>query len=473
MYSNHYDREMCGDMKTEVKKTEVTKTNNKLFYGKLFSLVLPIAVQNLMTALVSASDALMLGMLDQSSLSAISLAGQVQFVLNLFYCALTIGATILAAQYWGKGDKASVEKVLAIVLKISMGISVIFFLAASAAPRMLMRIFTNEEELTALGIPYLRIVAWSYLCMGFSQIYLCIMKNSGRTLKSTVYGSVALVLNIILNAVLIFGLFGMPRLEIRGAALATVISRVVELLLVLWENRKKDEVRLRWKNICSSDHELKRDFYHYTAPVLSNELVWGCGFTMFSVIMGHLGNDAVAANSIANIVKNVIACVCLGIGAGSSIIVGNELGSGNMERAREYGGKLCRASIAAGVLSGLLLLICSPLIIRFCGNLTDQAQWYLKWMLGICGYYLIGKSVNSTVVAGIFCAGGDTRFGLLCDLITMWVIIVPVGALAAFIWRLPVIAVYFLLNLDEIIKLPAVYMHYKKYRWLKNLTKEL
>lgn len=447
------------------------KADNKIFYRKLFSLVLPIAVQNMMTALVSASDALMLGMLDQSSLSAVSLAGQVQFVLNLFFAALTIGATILAAQYWGKEDRMAVERVLAIVLKISMGISFIFFLAASAVPQLLMRIFTNEEELIALGIPYLRIVGWSYLCMGFSQIYLCIMKNSGRTLRSTIYGSVALVVNIILNAVLIFGFFGMPRMEIRGAALATVISRIIELILVLWENRKKDEVRLRWKYLRSANHILKKDFYHYTAPVLSNELVWGCGFTMFSVIMGHLGNDAVAANSIANIVKNVIACVCLGIGAGSSIIVGNELGSGKMEKAKEYGGKLCRTAIAAGALSGLFLLICSPLIIRFCGNLTEQTQWYLRWMLGICGYYLIGKSVNSTVVAGIFCAGGDTRFGLLCDLVTMWIVIVPLGALAAFVWKLPVVAVYFLLNLDEMIKLPAVYIHYKKYKWLKNLTK--
>lgn len=447
------------------------KAEDKTFYRKLFSLVLPIAFQNLMTALVSASDAWMLGMLEQNSLSAVSLAGQVQFVLNLFYAALTIGATILAAQYWGKGDRKAVEKILAITLKISMAISFVFFLAAVMVPRVLMRIFTNEEELVRLGIPYLRIVSWSYLCMGFSQIYLCIMKNSGRTSKSTVYGSAAVVVNIILNAVFIFGLLGMPRMEIRGAALATVISRGIELFLVLWENRKKDQVRLCWKYLKSDDKNLRMDFYRYTSPVLANELVWGCGFTMFSVIMGHLGSDAVAANSIANIVKNIIACVCLGIGSGSSIIVGNELGNGQLEKAKEYGGKLCRMSLLAGALSGLLLLALSPLIVRYCGSFTEQAQWYLRCMLGICSYYMIGKSVNSTVVAGIFCAGGDTRFGLKCDFVTMWIVIVPIGFLAAFVWKLPVIAVYFLLNMDEIIKLPAVYRHYKRYRWIRNLTK--
>ena len=219
-----------------------TKEEKKEFYRKLFALVLPLALQNLMTALVSASDALMLGMLDQSSLSSVSLATQVQFVLNLFYAALTIGTTVLAAQYWGKGDREAVERVLAIVLKSSMVISLVFFLAAFFCPHLLMRIFTNDPELIQLGIPYLRIVSWSYLFMGISQIYLCIMKNSGRTMRSTVYGSSAVVLNLLLNTLLIFGFLGFPRMEIAGAALATTIARAVELGLVLMENLRKGQM---------------------------------------------------------------------------------------------------------------------------------------------------------------------------------------------------------------------------------------
>ena len=449
-----------------------TKEEKKEFYRKLFALVLPLALQNLMTALVSASDALMLGMLDQSSLSSVSLATQVQFVLNLFYAALTIGTTVLAAQYWGKGDREAVERVLAIALKGSMVISLVFFLAAFFCPHLLMRIFTNDPELIQLGIPYLRIVSWSYLFMGISQIYLCIMKNSGRTMRSTVYGSSAVVLNLLLNTLLIFGFLGFPRMEIAGAALATTIARAVELGLVLMENLRKGQIRIRMKYLREGSPVLQRDFVKYTSPVLANELVWGCGFTMFSVIMGHLGSDAVAANSIANIVKNIISCMCLGIGAGSGILVGNELGRGALERAREYGGRLCRISVAAGAVSGVILLACSPLVQLLAASLSEQAHEYLRVMLLICAYYLIGKAVNSTVVAGVFCAGGDTKFGLLCDAVTMWVIIVPIGMLAAFVWQLPVLAVYFLLNLDEFVKLPAVYRHYKKYRWVRNLTKE-
>lgn len=446
------------------------ESEKRIFYRKLWGLVFPIAIQNLMTALVSASDAFMLGFVSQTSLSAVSLATQIQFVHNLFMLALAIGATTLAAQYWGKGDTDSVEEILAIALKISMAVSVVFFIAAMFFPGFLMRIFTNDIKLIQAGIPYLRIVSVSYLFMGFSQIYLCIMKNSGRTAKSTIYGSVAVVINIGFNAIFIFGLAGFPAMGIAGAALATTVSRAIELLLTIYENMHRSLVCVRLKYIRNSSKKLKKDFWHYTTSVLGNELVWGCGFTMFSVIMGHLGSDAVAANSVANILKNIIACVCNGIGIGAGIIVGNELGKGELERAREYGDRLFKLAVFTGAVSGLILLAVSPVLRIFTGSLSTQAHSYLKNMMYICTYYMIGKSVNATVIAGVFCAGGDTKFGLKCDAVTMWVILIPIGMIAAFVLKLPVMVVYFIISMDEIIKLPAVYRHYKKYNWVRNLT---
>lgn len=446
------------------------ESEKRIFYRKLWGLVFPIAIQNLMTALVSASDAFMLGFVSQTSLSAVSLATQIQFVHNLFMLALTIGATTLAAQYWGKGDTDSVEEILAIVLKISMAVSVVFFIAAMFFSGFLMRIFTNDIRLIQAGIPYLRIVSVSYLFMGFSQIYLCIMKNSGRTAKSTIYGSVAVVINIGFNVIFIFGLAGFPAMGIAGAALATTVSRALELLLTIYENMHRSLVCVRLKYIRNSSKKLKKDFWHYTTPVLGNELVWGCGFTMFSVIMGHLGSDAVAANSVANILKNIIACVCNGIGIGAGIIVGNELGKGEMERATEYGNRFFKLAVFAGAVSGLILLAVSPVLRIFTGSLSAQAHSYLKNMMYICTYYMIGKSVNATVIAGVFCAGGDTKFGLKCDAVTMWVILIPIGMITAFVLKLPIMVVYFIISMDEIIKLPAVYRHYKKYNWVRNLT---
>lgn len=372
------------------------ESEKRIFYRKLWGLVLPITIQNLMTALVSASDAFMLGFVSQTSLSAVSLATQVQFVHNLFMLALTIGATTLAAQYWGKGDTDSVEEILAIVLKISMAVSFVFFAAAMFLPGNLMRIFTDDPQLIRAGIPYLRIVSSSYLFLGFSQIYLCIMKNSGRTAKSTVYGSVAVVVNIVFNAVFIFGLAGFPAMGIAGAALATTVSRALEFLLTAYENTKRSLVCIRMRYIRHSSGKLKQD--------------------------------------------------------------------------REYGNRLFRLAVFTGAVSGLILLAVSPVLNIFTGSLSVQAHSYLKNMMYICTYYMVGKSVNATVIAGIFCAGGDTKFGLKCDAVTMWVVLIPAGMLAAFVFKLPVMAVYFIISMDEVIKVPAVYAHYKKYRWVRNLT---
>lgn len=439
------------------------------FRRKLTSLILPITFQQFMLAVVSASDALMVGVIGQDLLSAVSLASQITFVYNLFLMAMTIGTSMFAAQYWGKGDKDAVERILGIVLRSSMSASFVFFFAATFFPGLLMRIFTTDPQLIHYGVQYLQIVGLTYLLCGISQVYLCIMKNSGLASMSMLISSAAALLNIILNAVLIYGLFGAPRMEAGGAAAATAIARGVELLWVLAELTKKGRIKIRFAYIRRPDQGLRKDFWHYTLLVLGNELVWGGGFTMYSVIMGHLGTDAVAANSIANIAKNLIASLAGGIGNGGSIMVGNELGAGQLETAKAYGRKLCHIAVVSGILSGIFLLLLSPLVLEIT-DLSPQAEEYLRWMLAMCAVYMVGKYVNGTTIAGIFCAGGDSRFGFLCDAVTLWCFTVPVGLLAAFVFKWPVLAVYFIVNSDEIVKLPAVYRHYRKYKWLKDLT---
>lgn len=436
-----------------------------------WKLIFPISFQQFMLALVSASDALMLGGLDQDSLSAVSLAGQVAFVFNLFMAAMTIGTNMFAAQYWGSADRESVAKVMAFVLRTTLLMSLAFCAGATFAPKALMTVFTDDGRLVELGALYLRIVGTSYILSGVSQIYLCIMKNSGRAGRSMLISSVTVTLNILLNAVLIFGLFGMPAMRIAGAALATVLANVAGLVWAVAESCGREGIRPEWSYMKLTVSEPERKFWKYVTPVMSNEIVWGGGFTMYSVILGHLGTDAVAANSIANITKNLLICFCLGLGSGGSILVGNALGAGELEKAKRDGALLVRLSIVCGVLTGLTLLALTPVILHFV-TISAQAKAYLRGMLFICSYYLAGKAVNGMTIGGVFCAGGDSRFGFVCDAVTLWCITVPLGALAAFVFRAPVMVVYFLLNLDEIVKLPAVYRHYKKYRWVRNLTKE-
>lgn len=441
----------------------------KGFGKKLRGLVLPIAFQQFMLAAVSASDAVMLGMLNQDAMAGISLASQVQFVFSLYLSAMTIGASIFAAQYWGNGNREAVERILGLALKLAIPVSTGFTLVTALIPQGVMRIFTNEPTLITNGAAYLRAVSLSYLLCGISQVYLCIMKNCGRASAASRIGSASVMLNILLNALLIFGLFGLPRLGIVGAAIANVLSRMAELLWAFLDSQVSGRIRLRWQYFHLRDRALSRRFWKYTFPVLGNEIVWGVGFTMGSVIMGHLGSDAAAAFSLANIVKNLPICVCMGIGSGGGILVGNELGANHLERAKAYGIRTARLSILFGAITGGVLLLLRPMIVSM-ASLTPEAKTYLNGMLAICAYYCIGKSVNCTTIGGIFCAGGDSKFGFLCDTVTLWGITVPLGLLAAFVWKLPVLAVYLIINLDEIIKLPAVYIHFKKYKWVKNLT---
>ncbi len=445
------------------------KQETKLFAKKLLTLVMPIAFQQFMLALVNASDAIMLGVIDQDSLAAVSLASQIPFVENLFLAAMTTGLSILAAQYWGRGDLGAVERIFAFVMKVTATIALIFGLAALLAPRLLMMMFTSEEELIAAGAVYLRTVSPSLLLTGISQVYLCILKNSGSALRSTVISSVSVVVNIVINAVLIYGLLGAPRLGIAGAAAATVIARVIEVAWCIIASARRSKVHLRLKNMLHDDKKLRADFLKYSLPVLGNQLAWGLGFTMYSVIMGHLGKDAVAANSIANIVKNLIVCFCTGLASGGGIIVGNELGRGRLDTAKEFGRRLCKLAIWCGLGSGALLIALIPLILKL-SELEPAATSYLGVMLLMCSYYVAGKSVNMTTIGGIFCAGGDSRFGLICDTVTLWCVTVPLGFFTAFVLKWPVLAVYFVICLDEVIKLPAVYHHYKKYKWVRNLT---
>ena len=444
---------------------------DRKLYKSLFSVVAPIAFQYMMASLVTASDAFMLGFLDQDSLSASSLAGQTSFVFSLFYGAFVFGLTVLAAQYWGKGDQKTAEEVLALTMRYSLLVGLIFTLSTILIPRQIMHIFTSDPVLIDAGADYLRMVSLSYLLTGFTQAYFGMMKVCDKAGLSSLIGSLSVVLNIILNALLIFGIGFFPRMGIRGAALATVLARVFETVFVLAAVFTKKcppmDIRLM---LYSSNKELHRDYWKYTVPLLINQMGWGGGVTMYSVIMGHLGTDAVAANSIASIVRSIIASFCWGIASGVGIILGGMLGRNELDEAKKAGGSFVRFSLWVGAASGVVILAVTPLVL-YVIHLAPQAQVYLKYMMLMSAYYIIGNSLNSTVISGIFPAGGDTKFGMLCDVITLWVVVVPMGMIGAFVLKLPVLAVAFILTLDEFVKIPAVYRHYMKYKWVRNITR--
>ncbi len=461
------DRCEGGFMKR--KKQEVL-IDKKRFYHNLARLAFPIALQSLMLASVAAGDALMLGKVAQNEMTAVSLATQIQFVQNMFLSAVTAAGAILGAQYWGKGDRRTLEDVFNIMLWVCGGVSVIFFLACELVPAQLMRIFTHDAPLIAVGSSYLRIAGWSYLLTGISQCYLTVMKVSEHVKPGAFISSCAVVLNICLNAVFIFGLFGAPAMQANGAALATTISRIVELALCIAVSLKTSCIRPAFDRFMKPSGQLRSDFIKQCLPLMGGSLCWGVGFTSYTAIMGHMGTDAAAANSVAAVVRDLICCMCNGIGSAAGIMVGNELGAGRLELGKAYGIKLKNISFVIGFISTALVLAVTPLVVRMV-ILTDQARGYLTGMMVIMSVYMIGRCVNTVTINGVLDGGGDTIFDMYSLIVCMWLMAIPLALTGAFVLHWSPLAVYACTCLDEVGKIPWVMMRFRKYKWVQDLTR--
>lgn len=444
---------------------------DKIFCRKLFQLTAPIALQSLMLASVAAADAIMLGSADQNSMAAVSLATQIQFIQNMVLMAFVAAAGILGAQYWGKGDKRTVNDIFCMILRYCGAVSVLFFVGCMFFPKYLMLIFTNEQVLIEIGIRYLRVAGWSYLLTGISQCYLAIMKVSEHASKTAMISSGAVIINIILNAVFIFGLFGLPAMGVQGAALATLLARVIELIWCVICSKKEGYISPDWSRFFRRNGLLGADFRKCAWPLLGASLFWGVGFTSYTAFMGHLGTDAAAANSVAAVVRDLICCMCNGISSGGGILVGNELGAGNLKRGKLYGDRLVKLAFLCGILSTGIMLLATPFVIHFV-KLTERAGQYLIGMMIIMAVYMIGRAVNTIIINGIFAAGGDTMFDMYSLAVCMWGLAIPLAAAGTFWFHWPVLVVYACTCLDEVGKIPWVMVHYKKYIWVKDLTRE-
>lgn len=449
------------------------RLGNDEFYSQIFKLVLPIIIQNLLSAAVSSADVVMLNYVGQSAISAVSLAAQYASVLFMVFYGLGTGVTILAAQYYGKGDMRAIHVVQGIALRFSIPIAAAFAAAALLMPETMMRLFTNDGELIAIGASYLRYMSVAYLCWGVIEVYLATLRSVNRVAVSTALNVLAFSMNILLNAVWIFGLFGAPKLGAMGVALATSLSRLIELGGCVVVSLFSKDIHLNLRYIFAKNKLLFSDFVRLSLPALGNDVSWSVAFSMYSVILGHLGTDVVAANSFVIVVRNFGTILCFGMASAGGILLGNIIGENKLEEAREGAKKLMKLTVITGAIGGLIILAAMPLVLAYAReSLSEQSMRYLRNMLLINTYYVMGAAVNTTLIAGVFRAGGDSRFGFICDTIDMWVYAVPLGFIAAFLLKLPVMWVYFLLCTDEFVKWPWVIKHYRSGKWLNNITRE-
>ncbi len=438
------------------------------FGKKLVAITIPVVLQNLLSTAVSSADIVMLSYVDQNAMSAVSLAGQVTFLLNLFFSGITIGTTTLASQFWGKHDRGSIRRAAFLSVIVSVAISSIFGMTAVFAPEWLMGIFTNDAELIAYGVVYLRIIGFSYFIMGVSQIYLCILKSVQQVARSTAFSSITLLLNVFLNALLIFGWLGLPRLGIYGVAYGTLIARAAELLFCILDAVIAKKIRFPETDFLPG-RGMVREFSRITFPVTAEGLVWGGATAALSAIMGRMGADLVAANSVASMANSFATVACFALATAGTILLGEELGQSLFEHAKRHADALVKFALAAGALGAAVMLLCYPLVLRIV-ELNDAAQQYLAAMFVILAVKAVLSAVTNMMICGIFSAGGDTRFGLLCDIFSMWTGSVLIGSILCFVLHAPPLVVYLGMNLDELLKLPFVIAHYRKKKWLRNIT---
>lgn len=449
-----------------------SKMTTKELYKWVLKLAIPIMIQNLINTLVNTADTVMLGFVGQSAMAASSLANQYTFVLFCIYFGIATATSVMCAQYWGKGDRSTIERVIGLSARVAILASALFTLISFFFPEKIMQIFTDSPETIVFGSTYLKVLSVSFVFNAISQVYISSLRSVGKIVFPSVVSIVSLCVNIVFNASFIFGLFGFPELGVVGVALGTVLARATEVILCVvysyW-----NEIRIRLKYIVGSAGILSRDFVKISLPAIGNELIWGLATTVFTVILGHLGDDIVAANAVAVMVVNIGAIAMRGFANATTIVIGQTLGANLIEETKEYSKKLILLTFYVGVIGSVLILVLRPFIAGFYADkLTDTAVGYIGTMMLMTTYRMIGEGVNTCLICGCFRGGGDTKFGLYMDIVMMWGVAIPVMLIAAYVLKLPPIWVYFVMTLDEIEKMPVIFAHYFKFRWMKNITRD-
>ena len=451
---------------------EIKAAEQKNHYRQIMKLTVPVIIQNLLSTAVSSADVVMLNYVGQAHISAVSLAAQYANILFMILYGIGTGVTMLCAQYYGKKDMRAIHLVEGIALRFSLAVSGLFAAGAVFFPQAMMRVFTPDAELIEIGAQYLRCISAAYLCWGVTEIYLAALRSIGRVSVASALNIFAFVLNILLNAVFIFGLLGAPKLGAMGVAIATSISRLLELALCVIVSKNSKDVKLSLSAIFQSNRLLLKDFVRMALPAILNDASWGLAFSMYSVVIGQfLGTDVVAANSFASLARSFGTILCFSVASAGSILLGQLIGENRLADAERAARQLMVLTVLFGAIGGVIILASMPVMLSF-ADLTPQAKGYLRTMLFINSYYVMGAAVNTTLIAGVFRAGGDSRWGFICDTIDMWCYGVPLAFLTAAVLRLPPMWVYFLMCTDEFVKWPWVISHYKSKKWLRNITRD-
>lgn len=453
-----------------VKETFFTK--DRSFYKALFRMLVVVALQNIVAYSVNMADNIMLGSYNQEALSGAATVNQIFFMVQQF--ALSIGNTLvaLASQYWGEKRIDPIRTLTGIALKLGIIISACIIAICGFFPELVLRIFTSSPEIIAEGKMYLLIIMWTFALFIITNVLMAALRAVGTVNISFYISLVSLVINVGINYVLIFGKFGLPEMGIRGAAIGTFVARIVELLIVIIYIAKVDtKLNLFQKGIFRYDKSLKQDYTKVYIPIMYSQVFWGISVPMQTAILGHLSDDAIAANSVATTFYQYLKVIVLAMSATSAVMIGNAIGRGDMKRIKSDARTLSVIDILIGVcLGAALIALRKPLMSMY--NLNDTATALALQIIVLLGFIMMTMSYQMPVSFGIIQGGGDTGFTMKMNLISVWCIVMPLSFMAAFWWKWPVLLVVLMIQSDQIFKIFPTLIHFRKYKWMKKLTRD-
>lgn len=445
----------------------------KTFYKSFMVLALSLALQNLLTYGVNMMDTLMLGRYSQDAMGGVSLCNQVQYLLQMLVVGAGEGAVVLGSQYWGKGRLEPIPHIIGVALRFGGALAVLMFGVVLFFPHQLLSLLSNDAAVIAQGAKYFQIICFTYIIFTVTNILVASLRSIGIVKIGYVISGSTLVINVCLNYCLIYGNFGFPELGVRGAAVATLVSRCVELLIVIYYLKYKEHrLNLTLRKLLHIDTSYIRDYTRVSSPVLINQALWGVAQMVQTGILGHLGGDVTAANAIAVQVFQVLSVVAYGAASASGIVVGRTIGEGNEQRLHPLVHTLQVLFIAIGLCSGFAIFALRvPILHLFGGTLTENAYRYSMQFMLVLAVTTVGTAYQMACDNGIIRGGGDTSFSAKMNLVSMWLIIVPFSAMAAFWWQCAPVVVFFLLKWDQLYKAIPVIIRLRSWKWVKKVTR--
>ena len=446
-------------------------TKDRSFYRSLVTLAVPISLQNLVTFAVSFADNVMIGSLGDDAISGVYIGGQLQSVLQMFVGGIEGAILILAAQYWGKKDTQSIRKVVSIGIKFALAVGLLFSLVAVLFPQWVIRAFTTEPGVIQEGAAYVQIVGFTYLFFSVSQVMIAAMRSVETARIGLYISCMALVINVCLNYVFIFGHFGFPAMGVRGAALATLVSRILEMCVgigyVFFVDRK---LRFGLKDLLHTDRQLLRDFIRYGLPVIGGQVVWAINSLANTKILGYYSAGVIAAASITGMLHNLVYVWMNGMSSAVGIITGKTVGAGQYEKMKEYSKTVQMIFLFVGLISGAAVFLARDGFISLY-NASPEAQAYSRQFINVISVTIIGTCYQAACLFGLVKSGGDISFVFKNDTIFVFLVVIPSSLLAMWLGAPPWV-VFACLKCDQILKCFVAIVKINRYNWMKNLTRD-